>query len=208
MISPVGSPSRVPLSVCMRRLWFVWGFGAGFFLLLFFVQFAGDKYGPRTATAAMWLGSMLLPAIGLLAGQFGYSKKHPSEADTVDRSLLAASVWLSVGHFALMVLVIFMQPTSGASPITFLERMQPFLVITQALVTTAMGALFVSQRSEGLGREEYARGNRQVRVRLANILAAVWDCRIPRNTAIDGLRSEFHARAEASAHAAVRRESS
>lgn len=142
--------SRLPISVCKRRLATLWFTGGGFVFFVVLVQSLFDRYGDQVNHAWGWLLPTVLPTLSLIIGQLVYDTVEGSGGDKlIDRFLFRLTAWLSAGYLLAVFLVIALAPFSSVGPIELMTQANVWLGPLQGLVAAAMGAFFVKAAREG-----------------------------------------------------------
>jgi hypothetical protein len=150
--------NRLSLAQCQRRLALVWTLLGGAAFLLTFVQTLPDgAYGGVAKSVWPWFLPTIIPSLSLIVTTVFANARSPQSEATVDAFAYRLCLGLSVVYLALVIAVL-LAFAQRATPAADFESAGIPLAALQALVGIALGAFFVSKRSEGSDRARAAGG--------------------------------------------------
>ena len=138
--------TRINLSSCRVKLAVLWlSISAIIFIILFIQIILFQQYEGLEKQAVEWFAMMLGSTNTLMVGVLAANALTPvKEIVTVDRAFFFITFGLSIFYLFIIVMCIIVQPIVDIKPIDILEKSKPFLLISQGIVSLALGAFFTS----------------------------------------------------------------
>ena len=136
----------IPVVQCQWRLTYVWMIGVGVSFALLLAQTFTGKFGDQSPRAWSWFLPAVLPTLTLIVGSLVYQSRSASPGATADPRLYRLSSGLSAIYLILVLFVLLSAAFPGPAPIERMTQSQIWVSPVQALVTSALGAFFVSKK--------------------------------------------------------------
>ena len=138
---------RLPVVSCQWRLAWAWFIGAGLTFLLLLTQTTSGKYGEQYTKVWSWFLPTVVPTLTLVIGALVYDAKDQPSTATIDKRMFTLSLILSIAYLFLVLGTLLSTPFSRATPVEWIGQSHLWLSPVQGLVSSALGAFFVSRRN-------------------------------------------------------------
>jgi len=137
---------RISVTQAQWRLAFIWMIGAGISFALLMAQTVGQKYADQYQKAWAWFLPTVIPILTLIIGSLVYQARTNEDGATVDKRMYLVSTALSAFYLILVLGVLVSTAFPGVPPLEKMSQSQLWLTPVQALISSALGAFFVSKR--------------------------------------------------------------
>jgi hypothetical protein len=132
------------------RLSILWLVGSGVILLMLIAQSLMGKYQNKTQEVWGWMLPTILPALSLILSVLGASALAEESGKTrAKRSFFLIAYLLSAVYLFLVFATMLIEPFTSFEPLELLKLSNLWLAPLQGLVTSALGVLFFTKKTNG-----------------------------------------------------------